>query len=709
MTDRVPLAIAHLRLRLLAVNRALSLAVADQAGRNAQLDRRELAGMCITDRQVALLLGQVDALATAGTAPPAHPAEVAGEARLRQTAAEAGLPLPLDELVAGFGLGREEQDALLLVVAPEVDPAYERIYAYVVDDLARRLPCVELLARVGAGSPAERLQRRHWLGPAGTLRRSGLLVAVGDAPTDARQELRLAPGLLDFLLGVRLDLAAIAADPGRFDPPADAPRVGSEADRLARAGTAMAQGGVEVVMIWGGGPHEELVAGLARHVGRPIRQLDGGALPAEVTAARAAVRAALRTAAATGALLWVLVPADEGPGAAAAEAALGQELAASSVPACLTGPAPWRPPALLAARPCLELEPAIPTHSERLAMWSAVVPDAGRASLERLAARYRFGGRDLAAVALLARTEAAAANGQRAPVEALLERAAAAVAQRRMSRVASTERPARSPDELILPPGEFRQVMEVATFFDAWPLVAERWGFAAVPGGRGLKVLFTGEPGTGKTLAAEVIASRLGLTLVKTDLSKLVSKWVGETEKNLDIAFREAETGNAVLFFDEADALFGKRGQVDHGTDRWANLEVGYLLQRLEAFDGLAILASNLREHIDPAFTRRFSIVVHFPRPGRDDRGRLWRLAFPPEAPLAADLDLVALAELDLTGAGIVAAARTAALLAGDAGAGAITMAHAVQGVSRQFQREARVLRRTDLGRHAALLDDGRH
>jgi SpoVK/Ycf46/Vps4 family AAA+-type ATPase len=186
-----------------------------------------------------------------------------------------------------------------------------------------------------------------------------------------------------------------------------------------------------------------------------------------------------------------------------------------------------------------------------------------------------------------------------------------------------------------------------------------------------------------------------------------VSKWVGETEKNLDTAFTEAEASNAVLFFDEADALFGKRGQVEHGTDRWANLEVGYLLQRLETFDGLVILASNLRENIDPAFTRRFSIVVHFPRPGREARQRLWRHAFPPESPLNDDVDLEALADIDLTGAGIVTSARTAALLAAENGAQAITMAHVVRGISRQYQREARVLRPSDLGRHAALLDDG--
>jgi len=708
MTDRALLAIAHLRLRMLVINRSLRLAVTARAAQSAGLDQPDLARMCVTDRQVAVLLDQVDALAKADPAAVSRPAEVAGERELRQMAAEAAVMLPVDQLTARFDLGREEQDALLLVAAPELDPAYERIYAYVVDDFSRRLPCVELLSRVGTASLAERLLRRRWLGQAGPLRRSGLLVEVGAAPTDARQELRLAAGLLDFLLGVRLDLAAIASDPGRFDPPTEAPPgIGIEADRLARVGAALAKGAVEIVAVWGDGTHEAVVAALARHAGRSVRRLDVGTLPTSGSAVRAAVRAALRTAAATGAILWVLLSAGDGHETASAEEVLAEELAASSVPACLTGAAPWRPAALLAARACLELEPTAPTHSERLAMWSAAAPDADQASLARLAARYRLDGQDLTAVVLMARAQAAATNGHRPPVETRLEQAAAAVAQRRTSRLASASRPSRSPDELILPSAEYAQVMEVAAFFDAWPRVAERWGFAAIAGSRGLKVLLTGEPGTGKTLAAEVIASRLGLSLIRADLSRLVSKWVGETEKNLEAAFQEAEASNAVLFFDEADALFGKRGQVEHGTDRWANLEVGYLLQRLEAFDGLAILASNLRENIDPAFTRRFSIVVHFPRPGRDDRRRLWQLAFPREAPLAADVDLDSLAELDLTGAGIVAAARTAALLAADAGAQTITMSHAVQGVSRQYQREARVLRPADLGRQAGLLGDG--
>ena len=188
-----------------------------------------------------------------------------------------------------------------------------------------------------------------------------------------------------------------------------------------------------------------------------------------------------------------------------------------------------------------------------------------------------------------------------------------------------------------------------------------------------MKALFTGEPGTGKTMSAEVVTGILGLELLKVDLAQVVSKWVGETEKNMETVFRQAEDSHAVLLFDEADALFGKRGEVKQGTDRYANLEVGYLLQRLEASDGLIILTSNLKENIDPAFTRRFHFVVHFPRPGVAERRRLWQLAFPPEAPLAADVDVDTLCRLDMTGAGITAPGiRLSCDSGGSSGHGAI-------------------------------------
>jgi len=295
-------------------------------------------------------------------------------------------------------------------------------------------------------------------------------------------------------------------------------------------------------------------------------------------------------------------------------------------------------------------------------------------------------------------------NGHDLPVGDLLDNACLQVSRRRSARFATTVIPRRGPEDLVLPESLFNQVMEVARFHRVAAQVDEDWGFGRLRSARGTSVLFTGNSGTGKTLAAEVIAGQLKLPMLKVDLARVVSKWVGETEKHLEAVFNEASDCNAVLFFDEADSLFGKRGEIQQGTDRYANLEVGYLLQRLEEHDGLVILASNLKEQIDSAFIRRFQTVIHFPRPGKKERARIWKLALPKSAPLDDDIHWPTLENLDLTGAGITAATRTAALLAADAGSPTIGMSQVIQGVARQYHREDRVLTKMELGGHAHLM-----
>jgi SpoVK/Ycf46/Vps4 family AAA+-type ATPase len=255
----------------------------------------------------------------------------------------------------------------------------------------------------------------------------------------------------------------------------------------------------------------------------------------------------------------------------------------------------------------------------------------------------------------------------------------------------------------VLPPAERAQVLEVAAAFRAWPRVAEAWRLDRF-GNPGVTALFAGEPGTGKTLAAEVVSGLVGVELMVVDLSRLVSKWVGETEKHLDAVFTEAEASSCVLFFDEADSLFGQRGEVARGADRYANLEVGYLLQRLEGYDGLVVLASNLRANLDPAFTRRFHHVVHFPRPAYDERRRLWELALSPPVTVAEPIDVDVLAGLDLTGAGIAAIIRAAALAVHGDGRDVLTAGDILQATVGQFRREARLLPHELLGDYADLV-----
>lgn len=222
--------------------------------------------------------------------------------------------------------------------------------------------------------------------------------------------------------------------------------------------------------------------------------------------------------------------------------------------------------------------------------------------------------------------------------------------------------------------------------------VLDDWGFARQQRAvRGLRLLFSGLPGTGKTLAAEVIAGALHADLLVIDLARLVSKWIGETEKNLAAAFDQAEGTGAVLFFDEADALFGKRTEVSDAHDRYANIESAYLLARLERFDGVAILATNLRGNLDKAFLRRFELALEFSEPGPLERAAIWRAQFPPRAPLAADVDIDSLAALHpLPGALIRNAALGAAFLAAAAGV-AIHQTHIERALQQEYEKTGRV------------------
>ncbi|MEV6345895.1 ATP-binding protein [Actinoplanes sp. NPDC051851] len=693
-------ATAHLRIRLRALHRALRAAADRQKARAAALTRPDLAAYCVTAEHADLLLGQVDAMAEGlpGTAEPqAAPTtrtERMAEQGLRRLAASTGATLPLDDLAARFRVGRAEQDTLLLVAAPDLDRAYERIYAFLADDLNQRRPGTDLAAAVLGGTPAAALAVRRMLAPSGPLRRHGLLRGPGAALT-------LAPGLLDFLLGAGGEASLLGYDPGEIPtPPGFSPPM--DADTLDRFATAIASGRLDVIGVWQGGPpaQRDAALALAGRTGRPLRRLTPNAGDPDATTAE------LRTAAALGALLWV--PLDDLPAELPAGHPAGQGLAAllgrSRVPTVLSGAVPWRPVTLLADRAYAEMELTLPDVATRRRSWQTALPDLDGEVIDELSTRYRLSSDELGAVAAVARAGARfAGNGRPAPLAEHVPPAAAVVARARTSGYARALRPRRTLDDLVLPDEQFRSLTTVISAFRAWPRIADEWGFRRRTGDGGMKVLFTGEPGTGKTLSAEVIAGVLGLDLLIVDLSRIVSKWVGETEKNLDSVFDQAEEGHAVLFFDEADSLFGKRGDVKHGTDRYANLEVGYLLQRLETSPATVVLASNLRENIDAAFTRRFQFVIGFPRPGVPERRRLWRLAFPPEAPLGEDVDLDALARLDMTGAAIVSAARDAALATAGAGEAAIGMRAVVAGVVQQYQREARLLRPSDLGAYASL------
>ncbi|HEX8308492.1 MAG TPA: ATP-binding protein, partial [Allosphingosinicella sp.] len=263
-------------------------------------------------------------------------------------------------------------------------------------------------------------------------------------------------------------------------------------------------------------------------------------------------------------------------------------------------------------------------------------------------------------------------------------------------------------DALVLPPQPMASLADLVGSRATGPRVLVDWGLGATYGRRaGLIALFAGPPGTGKTMAAGAVAHMLGIDLYRIDLSGVVSKYIGETERNLESIFQAAERATAVLFFDEADALFGKRSEVQDAHDRYANIEISYLLQRIERFDGVAILATNLKQNLDEAFMRRIDFVVDFPVPQAADRLRLWGKLARTRAPLSDDIDFALLAErYELTGGEIRNCALAAAHAAARDGV-AIAMRHLVAAVAREYVKQGQPLRKALFADLHAVPGDG--
>jgi SpoVK/Ycf46/Vps4 family AAA+-type ATPase len=244
-------------------------------------------------------------------------------------------------------------------------------------------------------------------------------------------------------------------------------------------------------------------------------------------------------------------------------------------------------------------------------------------------------------------------------------------------------------DDIVLPEEETNLLRQMAAQVRHRSKVYDEWGFRdRMNRGLGVNALFAGESGTGKTMAAEVIANELRLNLYRIDLSAVVSKYIGETEKNLRRLFDAAEDGGAILFFDEADALFGKRSEVKDSHDRYANIEVNYLLQRIETYRGLAILATNLKGSMDSAFMRRLRFILNFPFPSLESRKQMWQKVFPPQTPIA-ELDYDHLGRLNLTGGSIHTTAINAAFMAArqEEGVGMATVLAAAKSEFRKLER----------------------
>ena len=332
-----------------------------------------------------------------------------------------------------------------------------------------------------------------------------------------------------------------------------------------------------------------------------------------------------------------------------------------------------------------------PTSAEQRSAWAAELNQAETdADPARLASQFNL---NLTTIKQIARN-AAAITGDAGMSEHLWD-ACLANTRPHLDNLAQRLIPKATLEDIVLPEFESKLVQEIAEQVGQRNRVYEDWGFARkMSRGLGISALFTGESGTGKTMAAEGIATKLRLDLYRIDLSAVVSKYIGETEKNLRRLFDAAEDGGAILFFDEADALFGKRSEVKDSHDRYANIEINYLLQRIESYRGLAILATNMKSALDPAFMRRLRFVVDFPYPGQPERRAIWEVIFPEQCQTAT-LDFDRLARLDLTGGNINNVALNAAFLAAQKGS-EITMTLILDAARTEFRKLNRFVNEAD-------------
>jgi hypothetical protein len=683
------------------------------------LDDDEFRGLYIPDALVDNLLGN-----RPGAEDSPRVAElsraIAASALESERWAQSAPEFPLNRLVRIFGLTGFARDVVLIVAAPELDLRYQTLYAYVQNDVTRRRPTVDLALKLLCTDLGEQLDRRSAFSPAEPLFHHQLLRLLEDpqdreAPLGARV-LKAEPRVVEFLLEVdRIDdaLAGFTTHVRPATGPDQPPLSAELRARLGFAAQALADApGVLLLRGDHGAGKREAAGAVCASLGRPMLAVDLEAavlsgLPADRFIVLVRREALLRGAAVYLSGWHALTGENPGADLRWRPARLWHELGSMGLPVVIGNESTWQPPAGGPVR-SFDFELPLPSIADRIPLWQRACngqSPPGR-DLEVLAGTFTLTPGQISDAARAAgRLALLRPPGERRPTISDLREAARTQAAGGLPRLAQKVEASFAWDDLVLPARSLQQLREICAGVRHRATVHARWGFEEkLRLGRGLNVLFQGPSGTGKTMAASILASELALELYKIDLSTVVSKYIGETEKNLSSIFREAQRSGAILLFDEADALFGKRSEVKDAHDRYANIEVAYLLQKMEEFAGIAILATNLNKNIDQAFVRRMHHIVEFPFPSAAYREPIWRSVFSSQAPVADDLDFDFLArQFELAGGNIRNAALGAAFLAAEDG-GPIAMEHVVLAVAREIQKLGKLPSRSEFAGYYELI-----
>lgn len=591
----------------------------------------------------------------------------------------------LDTLCATFGLSAFERDILLLCAGIELDSRFAALCAVAHDHDQLNYPTFSLALAA--------FRDAHWsaLTPDAPLR-SWRLIEIEPGGSLTTSRLRIDERVLHYLVGVQqLDERLVGVIEPLEAIDGIVPSHAAIAERIVAAWRrARNDQAVPAIQLCGNDPASQrtIAAAVCAATGLDACLIRADTIPPAAGEHELVLRLCVREAALrTGALILDCSAAERGDDRH--DRAIERFIERARCPLIVLS----RPRRRSQNRAVLTFEIAKPETNEQRALWRQAVDQAASAlngMIDALVAQFSLGASEIRAAVLEARN---------APDEFIsaLWAASRLQARPRLDELAERIEPVASWDDLVLPDAERAVLHEIAAHVRNRTTVYETWGFGAKSArGLGISALFAGDSGTGKTMAAEVLARDLRLDLYRIDLSGVVSKYIGETEKNLRRLFDAAEDSGVILFFDEADALFGKRSEVKDSHDRYANIEISYLLQRMESYRGLSILTTNLRSAVDQAFLRRIRFVVQFPFPNPAQRAEIWQRIFPDSTP-TENLDVRKLARLNVAGGNIRNIALNAAFLAADANE-PVRMAHLLRAARTEYSKLEKPLTEAEIG-----------
>ena len=629
---------------------------------------------------------------------------------------------PLAWLHQNLALSTFDLLIVVIALAPELDRRYEQMYAYLQGDRRYKRPTVDLALHLLCATPTEKLNHRvHFASDAPLIKQEILHLVAGletSKPTILGRELHLDDQIISLLLSqTGLDSRLIGC--GKLlQPQVSLENLSLSAkiqEGLIQLTGQYHQANRPLWLYFQGADQAgkcQVSLALAQQVQVPLLSINLSQITGDQTEFEATLNLILREAWLQNAWLYL-----ENLDHLSDHQHLNRDrllfnaLADAKVITILSGKQPLIP--MAGSLGIVTIIFAMPEFAQRRNCWQRYLDqaeiDVESTDLDALSDRFRLTTAQIAnAIAIAKNTlhwQTACGNDNVASIDYLFA-AARSQSEHDLTNLSQKIIPKYGWNDIVLPPPQLALLQELCNEAKYQHLVWHTWGFdSKLSLGKGLNVLFSGAPGTGKTMAAEVIAHELQLDLYKIDLSQIVSKYIGETEKSLNQVFTSASNSNAILFFDEADALFGKRSEVRDAHDRYANIETSYLLQKMEEYEGIAILTTNLRSNMDEAFGRRLRFIIEFTLPSIKERRCIWERICPEQMPRSQDIDFDFLArQFEISGANIRNVVLRAAFLAANDHQEAVNMRHVIISIRREYQKMGKILMLEELGEYANLL-----